>query len=192
MPKNKVVFNIQKKDLNIEPGTYDVISFGFTDDPYSEWSDDAAHLGCFKMGIVLYGCKVQELDRLTIFCDKITRKMTIPDRRYINIEKPIPLTSTKPDVRNTMMIGIFNKTNRHIISPIADFTMIQYDKEKATSYVWHNDLEEPVALIITSNQDNKYITKRGFFTTKTYRQKNDLEEIGRSDDLKESVTKWHI
>jgi hypothetical protein len=81
--KVRIVTNIEREKLKIEPGFVELFAIGVTNDPYSEWSLDWGHLGCFKLGI--------KADNSTILNDKyliaeckphhFERRMNVPDRR---------------------------------------------------------------------------------------------------------------
>jgi hypothetical protein len=79
----KFIYNVERELLNIKSIDYDYFSFAISDDPYTQWADDFAHLGCFKMAIIMTNCKVTSDKFLTIECEngKMIQHMVIPDRR---------------------------------------------------------------------------------------------------------------
>lgn len=85
--KVKITVFVDKDRIKVIPGRYDYFGIGITDDPYSEWADDSAHLGCMKIGIMMKEAEILNTKFLTIICSKenYAKNMTIPDRRLTHL-----------------------------------------------------------------------------------------------------------
>lgn len=60
---------------------------------------------------------------------------------------------------------------------------------KITSYAFKNHLRNPVKMITTEKEKNKYVTKRRYFTVKTIRQVNIAKEIDKTDSFNLAIMK---
>jgi hypothetical protein len=176
--------------MDIGSGIYDLVGIGYSDDPYKEWALDHGHLGTFHLGISLEQCEILDEENLVVNSETLVKSLVIPDRLIPDL---IPQYNTEDkelqDTQTTMLMTLWKDgKQRHLITTLCDITIIE--EKKIVSYFFNKTLEFPVKIIISEKEEDKWKSKKGTFTIRTVRQKNEMKELEKVKTVEE-VIKLH-